>query len=155
MGKPSARIRDLPVWILIAMAIGLLLRRVFGGLAETVDTIKIDTVSQPIAIGLLAIMHSVPARVKYSKIGEVTADRRLMATSLLTTSVSISLGLFSPVSALSDLNPSRRVHHVRNGCVRNPHAPVVSSDQHACCHERCATRSSRVAPPLGAAMRGR
>ena len=75
--------RYLPVWILLAMAIGLLLGRMFGGLNDTLDTIKIDTVSLPIAIGLFAMMYPVLAKVKYSKIGEVTADRRLMGTSLV------------------------------------------------------------------------
>jgi ACR3 family arsenite transporter len=82
IGKLSALDRYLPVWILIAMAIGLVLGRMFGGLNDTLDTIKIDTVSLPIAIGLLAMMYPVLAKVKYSKIGEVTADRRLMRTSL-------------------------------------------------------------------------
>ena len=82
IGRLSALDRYLPVWILIAMASGLLLGRMFGGLNDTLDTIKIDTVSLPIAIGLLAMMYPVLAKVKYSKIGEVTADRRLMGTSL-------------------------------------------------------------------------
>jgi ACR3 family arsenite transporter len=75
--------RYLPVWILLAMAVGLLLGRSFPGLNDSLDTIKIDTVSLPIALGLLAMMYPVLAKVKYSKIGEVTADRRLMGTSLV------------------------------------------------------------------------
>ncbi|MEA2024870.1 MAG: ACR3 family arsenite efflux transporter [Actinomycetota bacterium] len=78
----SALDRYLPIWILLAMAVGLLLGRAFPGLNDTLDTIKIDTVSLPIALGLLAMMYPVLAKVKYSKIGEVTADRRLMWTSL-------------------------------------------------------------------------
>ena len=78
----SALDRYLPVWILIAMGGGLLLGRTFEGLNDTLDTIKIDTVSLPIAIGLLAMMYPILAKVKYSKIGEVTADRRLLGTSL-------------------------------------------------------------------------
>ncbi len=74
--------RFLPIWILLAMAVGLLLGRSFPGLNDSLDTIKIDTVSIPIAIGLLAMMYPVLAKVKYSKIGEVTSDRRLMGTSL-------------------------------------------------------------------------
>ncbi|KAA3639980.1 MAG: arsenical-resistance protein [Armatimonadetes bacterium] len=74
--------RYLPIWILLAMAVGLILGRAFPGLNDSIDTIKIDTVSIPIAIGLLAMMYPVLAKVKYSKIGEVTADRRLMGTSL-------------------------------------------------------------------------
>lgn len=79
----SALDRYLPLWILLAMAAGLLLGRVFPGLNDSLDTIKIDTVSLPIALGLLAMMYPVLAKVKYSKIGEVTADRRLMGTSLV------------------------------------------------------------------------
>jgi len=79
----SALDRYLPVWILLAMAVGLLLGRTFPGLNDSLDTIKIDTVSLPIAVGLLAMMYPVLAKVKYSKIGEVTADRRLMGTSLV------------------------------------------------------------------------
>jgi ACR3 family arsenite transporter len=74
--------RFLPIWILLAMAIGILLGRSFPGLNDSLDTIKIDTVSIPIAIGLLAMMYPVLAKVKYSKIGEVTTDRRLMGASL-------------------------------------------------------------------------
>lgn len=81
-GRLSALDRYLPIWILLAMAVGLLLGRGFPGLNDTLDTIKVDTVSLPIAIGLLAMMYPVLAKVKYSKIGEVTADRRLMGTSL-------------------------------------------------------------------------
>jgi len=75
--------RYLPIWILLAMAVGLLLGRTFGGLNDTLDTIKIDTVSLPIAIGLFAMMYPVLAKVKYAKIGEVAADRKLMGTSLV------------------------------------------------------------------------
>ena len=65
------------------MATGLLLGRVFSGLNDTLDAIKIDTVSLPIAIGLLAMMYPVLAKVRYSKIGDITADRKLMGTSLI------------------------------------------------------------------------
>ncbi len=78
----SALDRYLPIWILLAMAVGLLLGSRFPGLNDSLDTIKIDTVSIPIAIGLLAMMYPVLAKVKYSKIGEVTTDRKLMGASL-------------------------------------------------------------------------
>lgn len=76
VAKLSTLDRYLPVWILLAMATGLFLGRMFGGLNDTLDTIKIDTVSLPIAIGLFAMMYPVLAKVKYTKIGEVAADRR-------------------------------------------------------------------------------
>ena len=65
--------RLLPVWIGIAMALGIALGRMFPGLDDTLDRVKIDTVSLPIAIGLLLMMYPVLAKVKYSKIGHVVA----------------------------------------------------------------------------------
>jgi len=75
--------RFLPAWILLAMGIGLGLGRLFPGLNDALDTIKIGSVSLPIALGLLAMMYPVLAKVRYSKVGEVAADRKLMGLSLL------------------------------------------------------------------------
>ena len=65
------------------MAVGLGLGRLFPDLNDWLDTVKIGTVSLPIAIGLLAMMYPVLAKVRYSQIGEVAADRTLMVTSLI------------------------------------------------------------------------
>ncbi len=75
--------RYLPVWIITAMALGLGLGRWFPNLNDWLDTVKIGTVSLPIAIGLLAMMYPVLAKVRYSRVGAVAADRRLMITSLV------------------------------------------------------------------------
>jgi ACR3 family arsenite transporter len=75
--------RFLPMWILAAMALGLGLGRLFPDLNDWLDTVKIGTVSLPIALGLLAMMYPVLAKVRYSRIGEIAADRTLMATSLV------------------------------------------------------------------------
>src|SRR5665811_1214467 len=82
VGGLSTLDRFLPVWTGVAMVSGIVLGKIFTDLDDTLDRVKIDTVSLPIAIGLLAMMYPVLAKVKYSKIGEVTADRRLMGTSL-------------------------------------------------------------------------
>ncbi len=74
--------RLLPLWIGLAMATGLVLGRIFPDLNDALDAVKIDTVSLPIAIGLLVMMYPVLAKVRYSRIGDVAADRRLMVTSL-------------------------------------------------------------------------
>lgn len=65
------------------MALGLALGRAFPGLNDTLDTVKVATVSLPIAIGLLAMMYPVLAKVRYDRIGEVARDRRLLVPSLL------------------------------------------------------------------------
>ena len=75
--------RFLPVWILAAMALGLGLGRLIPDLNDWLDTVKIGTVSLPIALGLLAMMYPVLAKVRYSQIGEIATDRKLMVTSLV------------------------------------------------------------------------
>lgn len=75
--------RFLPAWIGAAMALGLILGRVFPNLNDSLDRVKIDTVSLPIAVGLLLMMYPVLAKVRYGDIGHVTADRRMLGTSLV------------------------------------------------------------------------
>ena len=75
--------RFLPVWILLAMGVGLGLGSWIPDLNDWLDTVKIGNVSLPIALGLLVMMYPVLAKVRYSQIGEIAADRKLMATSLV------------------------------------------------------------------------
>jgi ACR3 family arsenite transporter len=73
--------RFLPAWIGIAMVLGIVLGKLFDGLDDALDEVKVDTVSLPIAIGLLAMMYPVLAKVKYGSIGAVI-DRRSLVMSL-------------------------------------------------------------------------
>lgn len=75
--------RFLPVWIGTAMVAGVVLGRMIPGLDSWLDTIKIGTVSLPIAIGLLVMMYPVLAKVKYHRVGEAFADRRAMGLAML------------------------------------------------------------------------
>jgi ACR3 family arsenite transporter len=83
LGKLSTLDRFLPVWIGVAMAVGLALGRAFPGLNDQLDRVKIDTTSLPIAIGLLGMMYPVLAKVRYDRLRNVTADRPLVLSSLL------------------------------------------------------------------------
>jgi ACR3 family arsenite transporter len=74
--------RMLPLWIGLAMVAGLLLGRLIPGLNEGLNAVKIGQTSLPIALGLLLMMYPVLAKVRYDEIGLVTADRRMIATSL-------------------------------------------------------------------------
>lgn len=75
--------RFLPVWILAAMAAGLLLGRLVPGLDDALSAVEIGRVSLPIAVGLLLMMYPVLAKVRYSELGRVTGDRRLLVPSLV------------------------------------------------------------------------
>ena len=74
--------RFLPVWIIAAMALGLALGRFLPGLNDGLDSVRIGNISLPIALGLLVMMYPVLAKVRYSKMGEITGDRTMMITSL-------------------------------------------------------------------------
>lgn len=75
--------RFLPVWIFLAMALGVALGKLFPDLGPTLDSVKLDTVSLPIAVGLLWMMYPVLAKVKYEKIPSVVSHWRMSGTSLL------------------------------------------------------------------------
>jgi ACR3 family arsenite transporter len=75
--------RFLPVWILAAMAAGLALGRLVPGLAGALTAVQVDGVSLPIAIGLLVMMYPVLAKVRYDRLDTVTADRRMLVSSLV------------------------------------------------------------------------
>lgn len=64
------------------MFFGLVLGNIFPDLNDAIDSIKLDTVSLPIAIGLLAMMYPVLAKVKYSAIGGVLDDKKPFALTL-------------------------------------------------------------------------
>ncbi|MDV7999738.1 ACR3 family arsenite efflux transporter [Rhodococcus sp. IEGM 1408] len=75
--------RYLAVWILVAMAVGLLLGRFVPGIADALDTVKVVDVSLPIAFGLLVMMYPVLAKVRYNETHRVTRDRKLLGLSLV------------------------------------------------------------------------
>jgi ACR3 family arsenite transporter len=75
--------RFLPVWILAAMALGILLGRAFPKLGAALDQVQMAGVSLPIALGLLWMMYPVLARVNYESLGRFRAQGRLFATSML------------------------------------------------------------------------
>jgi arsenate reductase (thioredoxin) len=75
--------RFLPVWIAIAMVGGLLLGRLVPGLGAALSAIQVDGISLPIAIGLLVMMYPVLAKVRYDRLRNVTANRKLMVSSLV------------------------------------------------------------------------
>ncbi|MCX2181335.1 ACR3 family arsenite efflux transporter [Streptomyces sp. SKN60] len=75
--------RYLAVWILLAMAAGLLLGRLVPGLSGALASVEVGGISLPIAVGLLVMMYPVLAKVRYDRLDAVTGDRRLMVSSLV------------------------------------------------------------------------
>lgn len=75
--------RLLPLWIFLAMAIGVGIGRLFPGIGPALDQVQIADVSLPIAIGLLWMMYPVLAKVRYESLGEFAGHGRLFGVSLL------------------------------------------------------------------------
>ncbi|WIM71462.1 ACR3 family arsenite efflux transporter [Corynebacterium suedekumii] len=74
--------RGLPLWIILAMATGLLIGRTVPGIDDALGALEVGGISLPIALGLLVMMYPPLAKVRYDKAGEIAADRRLMGVSL-------------------------------------------------------------------------
>lgn len=81
--KLSVLDRFLPVWIFLAMAIGIGLGNIFPELGPALDSVKLDTVSLPIAIGLLWMMYPVLAKVNYAKVPQMATNWKMTGTSLV------------------------------------------------------------------------
>jgi len=81
--KLSTLDRFLPLWIFLAMAIGVGLGYVYPNIAKISDSMRIDTVSLPIAVGLLWMMYPVLAKVKYEELGKVATAWKQFSVSLV------------------------------------------------------------------------
>ncbi len=83
-GRLSFVNRLLPVWILLAMGLGIGLGRWVPGLNRHLDAIQVaQGTSLPIFVGLLVMMYPVLAKVRYGRLSGVTRDRRMLVSSLV------------------------------------------------------------------------
>jgi len=83
VGRLSALDRFLPIWIFLAMALGVVAGYIWPGIAGVFDALRIDTVSLPIAIGLLWMMYPVLAKVKYEELGKIAQAWEQFGVSLV------------------------------------------------------------------------
>jgi ACR3 family arsenite transporter len=63
------------LWILIAMAIGIVLGRFVKDIAEKLETSKLIGVSAPIAVGLLVMMYPILCKVQYERLHHILRAR--------------------------------------------------------------------------------
>lgn len=75
--------RFLTIWIFLAMAIGVGAGAVFPQIASILDAMRLDTVSLPIAIGLLWMMYPPLAKVRYEKLSKVAKAWKMFSVSII------------------------------------------------------------------------
>lgn len=82
-GRLSTLDKYLPVWIGVAMLAGIALGQWVPAVGNALNAVQIGGVSLPIAAGLLLMMYPVLAKVRYDKLDSVTADKRLLVSSIV------------------------------------------------------------------------
>lgn len=82
VGQLSLLDRFLPLWIFLAMAVGVGLGAVAPGIKDVFNALSIGTVSLPIAIGLLWMMYPVLAKVRYEELSKIADAWRQFSVSL-------------------------------------------------------------------------
>ena len=76
--------RFLPVWIILAMAVGIGLGRAIPSLGRHLGAIQVTSgTSLPIFVGLLVMMYPVLAKVRYGQLDSVTRDKKMLLSSLI------------------------------------------------------------------------
>ncbi len=73
----------LTLWILVAMAVGIILGAVYPQVAELLDAVQIEQVSLPIAIGLIWMMYPPLAGVKYEELSKMKHQKKALSTSII------------------------------------------------------------------------
>lgn len=76
----------LTLWIFISMALGVAIGYFFPSVSGILDSFRIDTVSLPIAIGLLVMMYPPLAKVKYEELNQLLRAKdakKVFGTSLI------------------------------------------------------------------------
>ncbi len=73
----------LTLWILLAMAVGIILGFFYPQVAGILDAVQIEHVSLPIAIGLIWMMYPPLAGVKYEELSKMKQEGKALSASII------------------------------------------------------------------------
>ena len=73
----------LPVWIILAMLAGVAVGYVLPETGSVINSLQVDSVSLPIAIGLIWMMYPPLASVKYRELGKVKTAGKMLGLSTI------------------------------------------------------------------------
>jgi ACR3 family arsenite transporter len=108
----------IPIWIFLAMAIGVGVGWAFPQIAVIFSMLQIGTVSLPIAVGLLWMMYPPLARVKYEELGKIKGAKEMFGVSLFLNWIVGPLLMFSLAWLLLPDLPDYRVGIIIVGLAR-------------------------------------
>src|SRR3990172_12353494 len=81
--KLSWMSRYLTLWILLAMALGIILGASYPQLSALLDSVRIEQVSLPIAVGLIWMMYPPLAGVKYEELSRMKKMGQALGASII------------------------------------------------------------------------
>lgn len=82
-GSLSIISKFLTLWILLAMAVGIIFGAAYPQIAKILDAVRIEQVSLPIAIGLIWMMYPPLAGVKYEELSKLKKQGKAFTASLV------------------------------------------------------------------------
>jgi arsenite transporter len=84
---PSSRLsvldRYLTLWIFLAMGLGIFMGYLIPAVPKLITGLQVGTTSIPIALGLILMMYPPLSKVKYSKMGTIFSNKKILTLSLL------------------------------------------------------------------------
>jgi len=75
--------RYLTVWIFAAMVIGVALGAAVPSIGNHINALSVGTVNIPLAIGLILMMYPPLAKVRFKKLPQAFANKRILITALI------------------------------------------------------------------------